>query len=148
MTSKTIRTLLVLALLAFSQLCFTLQPPSPPSQATAPAASLALGGRTIFTFRSTLSGYPPQERADAAERRLERALAQNGPQRPSIRSISEGTQVLLDGSLLFLIAPGDVNSLAGDTTELLAQESAAQLEKALPAPKPVRRQMRPCSAPS
>lgn len=131
MTSNLIRTLLGLLLVASSQLCFALQPAPSPPQAEPPTAALALGGRTIFVFRSTLSGYPPQERADAAQRRLDRVLAQNGPQRPAMRSINEGTQVLLDGSLLFLISPADVNSLAGDTTELLAQESVAQLGKAL-----------------
>lgn len=131
MTSKLSRILIGFILLALGQLCFALEPASPPQPAQTPTATFALGGRTIFIFRSTLSGYPPQERADAAERRLERALAQSGPQRPGIRSISEGTQVLLDGSLLFLVSHADVNSLAGDTTDLLAQESAAQLGKAL-----------------
>jgi small-conductance mechanosensitive channel len=104
----------------------------PAAAAAGPAsATLALGSRAVFVFRAPLSGYTPQDRADAAERRLERALARSGPHQPTIRSIPEGTQVLLDGALLFVVTPGDVNTLAGDTTELLAQESAAELAKAL-----------------
>ena len=126
-----LRTLFCLFLLTLSQLSYALQAATPTAQTEVPAARLAVGNRTVFVFRSMLSGYTPQDRADAAEKRLERALAQGGPQQASIRSIAEGTQVLLDGSLLFLVAPGDVNALAGDTTDLLAQESAAQLNKAL-----------------
>lgn len=131
MNAKLIYMLFGLLLLSLSQLSHALQPAAAPAQPDNAVARLALGNRTIFVFRAMLSGYSPQDRADAAEKRLERALAQGGPQRASTRSISEGTQVLLDGALLFLVTPGDINVLAGDTTEVLAQESAAQLSKAL-----------------
>jgi small-conductance mechanosensitive channel len=127
------RAFFCLFLLTLSQLSHAQQAAATPAQAQAgtPLARLAVGNRTVFVFRAMLSGYTPSDRAEAAEKRLERALALSGPQRASTRAIAEGTQVLLDGSLLFLVAPGDVNSLAGDTTELLAHESAAQLGKAL-----------------
>ncbi|WP_426319265.1 mechanosensitive ion channel family protein [Pseudoduganella sp. R-43] len=126
-----LRTLFCLFLLTFSQLSHALPSATPAAQPEAPLARLTVGNRTVFVFRAMLSGYPPYDRAEAAEKRLERALAQGGPQQAGTRSIAEGTQVLLDGSLLFLVSPGDVNALAGDTTELLAHESAAQLNKAL-----------------
>ncbi|WP_051294105.1 mechanosensitive ion channel family protein [Pseudoduganella violaceinigra] len=125
------RTLFGLLLLAFCQFSHALQAATPPLPRDAPSAHLAVGNRTVMVFRAMLSGYTPQDRVDAAGKRLERALANGGPQQASVRSISEGTQVLLDGSLLFLITPGDINALAGDSTDLLAQESAAQLSKAL-----------------
>lgn len=126
-----LRTLFCLFLLTLSQLGHALPAATAASQSEAPLARLTVGNRTVFVFRAMLSGYTPHDRAEAAEKRLERALAQGGPQQASIRSIAEGTQVLLDGSLLFLVSPGDVNALAGDTTDLLAHESAAQLGKAL-----------------
>ena len=102
--------------------------------ADAPApADMVFANRSIFVFRSALIGYSPQDRADAASKRLERALEKGGPQQPTIRAIGEGTQVLLDDSLLFLVAPADINALAGDTTRSLALESAEALSKGLQA---------------
>ena len=102
-----------------------------PSATPTDNAGLVVAHRTIAVFRTSLAGYPPRERADAAERRLDKALASPGPRRPTVRVIAEGTQVLLDGKLLFLITPGDINALAGDTTDEVAGESARQLALAL-----------------
>ncbi|ELX08151.1 mscS mechanosensitive ion channel [Janthinobacterium sp. HH01] len=104
--------------------------PAPPS-ATPAVAKLVFANRTIFVFRSALAGYPPEDRADGARKRLEAALARNGAQQPGVHPISEGTQVTLDGALLFLVTPADINPLAGDTTDSVANESAAMLGKAL-----------------
>ncbi len=97
----------------------------------ASSARLNVGARTVFTFRATLAGYPPQDRADGARKRLDRALAAGGPQRAATRAIDEGAQVLLDGRLLFLVTPGDVDASGGDTTAQVAADSAALLETAL-----------------
>lgn len=107
-----------------------------PAGAIAPAiapttAELTLGARTIFVFRSSLAGFPVQDRADGARKRLDKALVAGGPQHAGTRPIAEGTQVLLDGKLLFLVTPKDVNTLAGDTTDELAQEAAAALNRVL-----------------
>jgi small-conductance mechanosensitive channel len=99
-----------------------------PAPAAAPAqAKLVFANRTIFVFRAGLSGFSPADRAEGARKRLDAALARNGAQQTSIRPINEGTQVLLDGALLFLVTPADINPLAGDTTDSVASESAAQL---------------------
>lgn len=99
--------------------------------AQAPSAQLVVGARPIFVFRSSLAGFPPQDRAEGARKRLDKALAAGGPQRTGVRAIEEGSQVLLDGRLLFLVTPADVNSLAGDTTEEAAHEAAALLDQVL-----------------
>jgi small-conductance mechanosensitive channel len=99
--------------------------------AAPPPAKLEFANRTIFLFRAALAGFTPEDRAAGARKRLDAALAANGPQRPAIHPINEGTQVMLDGALLFLITPADINPLAGDTTDSVATESAAQLSKAL-----------------
>ncbi|QCP10450.1 mechanosensitive ion channel family protein [Pseudoduganella umbonata] len=104
---------------------------APAQETAAPNAELAVANRTIFVFRSPLAGYSPADRAEAAQRRLDRALAAKGPGTTSIRSIPEGTQVLLDGSLLFLVTPDDINLLAGDTSDTVAADSAARLSVAL-----------------
>lgn len=96
-------------------------------------ADFTVATRKVFVFRSTLAGHSPQERLEAAQRRLDRALAKNGPQRATLRGIAEGTQVLLDGAPLFLVTPGDINVLAGDTPHDVAQDSAERLQRALQA---------------
>lgn len=127
------RLLFAMLLMMFSGLASTADTstrPTPPS-ATPAAAKLVFANRTIFVFRSPLAGYPPEDRADGAHKRLEAALARNGAQQPGVHPISEGTQVMLDGALLFLVTPADINPLAGDTTDSVANESAATLGKAL-----------------
>lgn len=106
-------------------------PAQPAPTTTAPSAQLNVGARTIFVFRSSLAGFPPQDRAEGARKRLDKALALGGAQRTGTRAIEQGTQVLLDGRLLFLVTPDDVNTLAGDSTEEAAHEAAALLDKAL-----------------
>jgi small-conductance mechanosensitive channel len=108
-------------------------PPALPAPATTapPQAKLVFANRTIFTFRTAMSGFSPDDRAEGARKRLEAALSRNGPQQTGIHPINEGTQVMLDGALLFLVSPADINPLAGDTTDSIATESAALLSKAL-----------------
>lgn len=103
------------------------------AQLPVPAATarLTVGVRTVFVFRSALAGFPAQDRADGARKRLDKALAAGGPQKTGVRTIAEGSQVLLDGRLLFLVTPGDVDPLAGDTIEDAARDSAAMLDQAL-----------------
>ncbi|GJI97004.1 mechanosensitive ion channel protein MscS [Duganella caerulea] len=123
---------LLMMLHCFATAADTLPSPQAPAPAAVPTqAKLVFANRTIFVFRSVLTGYPPEERADGARKRLEATLARNGPQLPGTRTIAEGTQVMLDGALLFLVTPADINPLAGDTTDSVAAESAAILGKAL-----------------
>ena len=96
-------------------------------------ADFTVATRKVFVFRSTLAGHSPQERLEAAQRRLDKALAKNGPQRATLQGIAEGTQVLLDGAPLFLVTPGDINVLAGDIPHDVAQDSAERLQRALQA---------------
>lgn len=114
---------LLIAMLSMMLCCFAIAAdilpiPQAGTPAAAPApAKLVFANRTIFVFRSVLTGYPPEERAEGARKRLDAALARNGPQQPGIRPIAEGTQVTLDGVLLFLVTTADINPLAGDTTD-------------------------------
>ncbi|MQA40345.1 mechanosensitive ion channel family protein [Rugamonas aquatica] len=127
------RLLFAMLLILFSGLASAADTTTLPApQSAAPtAAKLVFANRTIFVFRSALAGYPPEDRAGGAHKRLEAALARNGAQQPGVHPISEGTQVMLDGVLLFLVTPADINPLAGDTTDSVANESAATLGKAL-----------------
>src|SRR5471032_1740526 len=97
----------------------------------AKTAAFTFTNRKIFVFRAALAGYPPDERASGARHRLQGVLAKKGPLQTGTRTIPEGTQVLLDGVQLFVVIPGDVNQLAGDTTDSVAQEAAGELRKSL-----------------
>ncbi|WP_300752347.1 mechanosensitive ion channel domain-containing protein [Janthinobacterium sp.] len=97
----------------------------------AKTAAFTFTNRKIFVFRAALAGYPPDERASGARHRLQGVLAKKGPLQTGTRAIPEGTQVLLDGVQLFVVIPGDVNQLAGDTTDSVAQEAAEELRKSL-----------------
>lgn len=125
----------LLCALLLTTLCgpaFAADPLPPTATTTAiPQARLTVANRTIFVFRTTLAGFSPDDRAEGARKRLDAVLAKNGPQRAGIHPINEGTQVMLDGALLFLVTPADINPLAGDTTDSVATESAEQLAKAL-----------------
>jgi small-conductance mechanosensitive channel len=125
------RHLFLLLMLALGSHAAAGSPDPAPGKTAAATSALTLGNRDIVTFRGTLAGYTPKDRAEAAQRRLRKAMESAGNQQVSTRSIAEGTQVLLDGHLLFLVTPGDVNALAGDTTDELAAESARQLKEAL-----------------
>jgi len=129
------RLLLFTLMLAMLAPAHGVEPATPLLTQATPAtrADLTVATRKVFVFRSTLAGHAPQERLEAAQRRLERALAKKGPQRTALQPIAEGTQVLLDGAPLFLVTPGDINSLAGDTTHDVALDSAQRLERALAA---------------
>ena len=104
---------------------------APSPAAAARTAPLMFANRKVVVFRAALAGYLPDERAVGAQRRLESVLAKNGLLQTSTRMIPEGTQVLLDGVQLFVVVPGDVNQLAGDTTESVAKTAAVELSKAV-----------------
>jgi len=128
--SASVRLLVFLSILLFGALAQA-QTAVPGVVAPGANAKLTVGARTIFVFRSSLAGFPAQDRADGARKRLDKAIAAGGPQQASTRSIEQGTQVLLDGKLLFLATPQDVNGLAGDTVDEAAREAAAALNRVL-----------------
>ena len=95
------------------------------------STELKLHNRTIFRFRAPLSDYSPQERAEAALQRLNTMVAKRGPGKVAVETISEGNKVLLDGARLFVITPGDVNTLVEETLESLTADTMAALNVAV-----------------
>jgi small-conductance mechanosensitive channel len=101
-------------------------------QAAVPApAPLVLHNREIFVFRSTLSGYTPEERAQAAEERLDKAL--NKGVTPTVTAVPVENMRLVEvgGVGVFLIAPGDLDPASGETVDAAAARVAAKLTQAL-----------------
>jgi small-conductance mechanosensitive channel len=92
------------------------------------SAVLEIGQREILTFHTTSLGYSPEERVEGARRRLLSAYRNNPNVVLTVRSIAEGAQVLADGSPVFLVSEDDVNTLAGDTAESIANLAASRLQ--------------------
>src|SRR5262245_48969301 len=103
---------------------------APAQPAVAPAAApavhpspLEIGGRTIVTFRAAAFGYRPDERAEGARVRRLRAYEKNHAVALATRHVSEGSQVLADGAIMFVVTPADVYTIAGETPEQAANQA-------------------------
>ncbi|MCA0174746.1 MAG: mechanosensitive ion channel family protein [Proteobacteria bacterium] len=134
-----LRTLTLAWLLATSLLA---APPAhaidPPAPAAAPAAvaddqagELRLFNRPVMRFRTPFFGVSAQTRALRTQALFDDIVQQGGPLAVTVRSHAEGQLVLLDGRLLFVVAPGDVDALAGQTPQAVAHEAAARLERVI-----------------
>ena len=101
----------------------------PAAAVDSPPAKLELGGRTITTFRAALLSYRPIDRAAGARDRLLSAYGKNPRIVFGTRHVAEGTQVLGDGAVMFMLTPGDVNALTGETPEAAAERAIGVMRK-------------------
>ncbi|HWI57772.1 MAG TPA: mechanosensitive ion channel domain-containing protein, partial [Bacillota bacterium] len=128
---------LTLAGLVFGLTCAVLAEAGGPPVTNSPAeesnATLTLANRRICVFRATLDGYSPEERAAAAEARLDSVLAKTKSMLVSTQAVPAGIQLSLDGKPLFVLTRGDVSNLQGESVELTAANAAAALRDALQA---------------
>ena len=97
----------------------------------ASSASLTVFNRDIVAFREPILGFSPAERASMAGDRIQSLLARGGPGDVQMRSVPQGVGVTLDGSLAFVVAPGDADALAGETDEAAAARAADKLRRAI-----------------
>lgn len=93
------------------------------------SAELLVAHRPIVTFRTTLFGASPKERAERARVLVEQTLARDGPLTVQLQPNSLGQLVLLGNRLVFVINPGDVDPLRQETLNGMATTAAAQLER-------------------
>ena len=100
------------------------------SQSPAPAP-LVFQNREIIVFRATLLGHSPEERAEGALGRLQRVAREPGEKAVSVRAMEVGNAIELDGTAVFFVTNGDVNTLLGDTLESTTQRAVASLSLAL-----------------
>jgi small-conductance mechanosensitive channel len=97
----------------------------------AEGAALVFNNRTIFVMRGTLLGFAPSERAKRAEEQIADALARGGRAEVTTKPTSEGPGIFIDGRLAFLVVPGDVNPLAGETLDSTVTSVVGNLSKAI-----------------
>jgi len=110
--------ILAVSLLAAST--FAADPEKPSAPPASPPAKLEIGGRHIVTFRASFAGYRPEDRVEGARTRLFAAYEKNPHLSFTSHHIPEGSQVLANGAVMFVVAPGDVNASVGETTEQIA----------------------------
>lgn len=100
---------------------------SPPQE----PAPLVVYNRHVFTFRAPMLGYSAADRAAAAQGRIESALARPGASGAiTTQPAAEGVYVRIDGQNVMLVQGGDVDRLAEDTVEQLAERTRAKLQDA------------------
>jgi len=87
------------------------------AQTVQTAAVLRVQNRLVHVFRVPAQGYPPRERAVAAQARLDQAMEDDGSGEVTVRETPEGRLLLVDNDAVFLVAPGDEDRLAGETYE-------------------------------
>jgi small-conductance mechanosensitive channel len=114
---------LALALASLAPAATIAQAPDAPAPAATranTAVPLKIVGREVIKLRLTVFGYGPADRVEGAKIRLLSAYQKNKHLKFSTRHTAEGSQVLADGGVMFIVTPGDVDRAAGETTEVAA----------------------------
>ena len=94
-------------------------------------ATLKIQNRPIVALRGTLLGYSPRQRIEAAEARIE-SMIERGTLGPvSTKAISEGLLVQIGSQGMFILTPGDLHTLAGETLEEVGARTTRNLSTAL-----------------
>jgi len=103
----------------------------PSALAEANSDLLHVFNRPIVVLRATVYDVGPAERVRRINQRLEELIAKGKTKELATRKTAEGTVIELDGELVMLLAPGDVDPLSGDTLDTLVRRTAQQLQNAL-----------------
>jgi small-conductance mechanosensitive channel len=94
-------------------------------------ATLKIENRPIFTFRGTLLGYTPQQRVEAAEARIKAIIERGAWGTVTTKTFSEGLLIQIGDQWMFVISPGDLDPLAGETSEEAGARAVRNLTTAL-----------------
>ncbi len=94
-------------------------------------ARLVFNNRPITDLRATVLGHAPAERAASIEQRLEQFVNQGIVGPVEIRKLEQLSTIIVAGQMAFVIAPDDVDEVAGETIETKSQSAAAALRVAL-----------------
>jgi small-conductance mechanosensitive channel len=128
--SRTTRNLTCIVLLAT---CF-LHLSAPARAATNPAVTgvtLKVLNREVMTFRANLGTYSPEQRAEAAEVRIEKALKKNGTPRVDSQMVDGNAELRVRGQTVFFVLPKDINELEGETLHSVVQNTVSRLDQAV-----------------
>lgn len=91
------------------------------------SAPLVMYNRTVTLFRSPVFGVSPADRVARAKHEIERVLAKGGQGKVSVEVVPQGHIIKLDGELVFLLHPQDVDLLNSETLELATHNAVQEL---------------------
>jgi small-conductance mechanosensitive channel len=105
---------------------------APPAIRTTPEAATArFFNRDIVTFRSRFLGNTPEMRARAAEANIERIVEQAGEAKATAQAAPQGVIILLDGQLVTVVTPADVDGLRNETLDKARDGILSRLSEAV-----------------
>jgi len=114
-------------------------PPQSP-QAAAPEAVLLVNNRPIVSFRATVLGAPPRQRAEASQVRIRQALQEDGPGQVSTTRIGDTVRFAIDGKTAFFLTVGDIGesltSVPDDAIEAVSRRLQYAIDEARQARDP------------
>jgi len=114
---------------------FASSPPTALAQLSAVAAPdpvpLVFHNREIVVLRAVVTGYTPEERAEAAQERLEKALEKGVGHAVTVRPVEDTRLIEVGGVGIFFLAPGDLDPLAGDSLDTAAARVVDRLSSVL-----------------
>ena len=103
-----------------------------PGAATGPPpATLRVFNRPIVTFRVSILGMPPSERAQSAVERIGQILDQGGKDAVSAATIAQGVLIRIGERSAFMIVPGDIHEHVGETIDGKAAEVVLALRQVI-----------------
>jgi len=104
-----------------------------PARQDAPrqSAPLVIANRTVIVLRGPIAGYTAEERVRNAIDRIEGALDVNPYAQISFDDSETGTRVLLGDTLAYIVTKIDIDAFSGETSQIVAKESARRLERAI-----------------
>lgn len=94
-------------------------------------APVRVANRTVTTLRGAFVGVGPVQRAERAQAAIDELLAAGGPGRVTVQTLPQGQALLVDGQLAFLMIPGDIDVLSGETLEQASSAARQALQRAL-----------------
>ena len=106
-------------------------PAETPTTPVRDTAALVVQNRVITIFRGPLGALSPQERAQAAARRIEAIVEAGTGDSVETRPIPEGVLITVAGQSMFSLTPADVDTIAGERLATVAAQASAQLRTAL-----------------
>jgi small-conductance mechanosensitive channel len=104
---------------------------APRQEAPRQSAPVVIANRTVIALRGPIAGYTAEERVRGAIERIEGALDSDPYAKISFADSDAGTRVLVGETLAFIVTKIDIDAAAGETSQIVAQESAKRLERAI-----------------
>jgi small-conductance mechanosensitive channel len=96
-----------------------------------PPAVVMIYNRPIVAFRDTVFGSSPQQRARGTEERINALIESGQIGAVSTRPTSEGPIFSIAGRAVFILSPGDLDPVAGESVEQVAERVVKNLTLAL-----------------